>query len=105
MALRVYWEMCIKYEIECTNKWYDHQPLSVAENRDVRKTWVMTVYTDKKLNHIRPNITLVWKDTQKWTLIDITVPAEQNLIITEEGKVDRYQDLAFEIKKLKEHRK
>ena len=105
MALRVYWEMCIKYEIECTNKWYDHQPLSVAENRDVRKTWVMTVYTDKKLNHSRPNITLVWKDTQKWTLIDITVPAEQNLIITEEGKVDRYQDLAFEIKKLKEHRK
>ena len=40
------------------------------------------------------------KDTQEWTLIDIAVSAEQNIISTEEGKVDRYQDLAFEIKRI-----
>ena len=60
----------------------------------------MTVYTDKKLNHNRPDITLVRKDTQEWTLIDIAVPADQNIISTEEEKVDRYQDLAFEIKRI-----
>ena len=59
----------------------------------------MTAYTDKKLNHNRPDITLVRKDTQKWTLIDIAVPADQN-ISTEEEKVDRYQDLTFEIKRI-----
>ena len=59
----------------------------------------MTVYTDKKLNHNRPDITLVRKDTQEWTLIDIAVPADRN-ISTEEEKVDRYQDLAFEIKRI-----
>ena len=60
----------------------------------------MTVYTDKKLNHNRPDITLVQKDTQEWTRIDIAVPADQNIISTEEEKVDRYQDLAFEIKRI-----
>ena len=60
----------------------------------------MTVYTDRKLNHHRPDITLVRKDTQEWTLSDIAVLAGQNIISTEEEKVDnRYQDLAFEIKR------
>ena len=56
VALRVYWEMCRKYGIECTDKWYDHQPLAVAETRDVRITWDRTVHTDKKLNYNRPGI-------------------------------------------------
>ena len=85
---------------ECADKWYDHQPLAVAEKRDVRITWDMTIYTDKKLNHNRLDITLVWKDTQEWTLIDIAVPANQNIICTEKEKVNRYQDLAFEIKRI-----
>ena len=56
----------------------------------------MTVYTDKKLNHNRPDITLVRKDTQEWTQFDIAVPVDQNIISTEEEKVD----LPFEIKRI-----
>ena len=74
--------------------------MAVKENREVRIIWDMTVYTDKKPNHNRPDITLVQKDTQEWTLIDIAVPADQNIINTEEEKVDRYQELAFEIKRI-----
>ena len=92
--------MCRKYGIECGDKWYDHQPLAVAENRGVRITWNMTVCTDKKLNHNRPDITLVRKNTQEWTLIDIAVTADKNIINTEEGKVDRHSDLAFETKRI-----
>ena len=69
VALRVHWEMCRKYGMECTDKWYDHQPLSTAENGEVRITWDMTIYTDKVLKHNRPYITLVHKDTQKLTHI------------------------------------
>ena len=63
----------------------------------------MTVYTDKKLNHNRPDITLLRKDIQEWTLIDIAVPADQNIINTEEEKVARYQELAFELRESVEH--
>ena len=76
VALRVHWEMRRKYGIECNDKWYDHQPLPTAENGEVRITWDMTIYTDKLLKHKRPDITLVYKDTQKWTLIDIAMPAD-----------------------------
>ena len=45
VALRVHWEMCRKYGIECNDKWYDHQPLPTTENGQVRITWDMTIYT------------------------------------------------------------
>ena len=99
VALRVHWEVCRKYGIECTEKWYGHQPLPIVENGEVRVSWDMTIYTDKVLKH-NPCITLVHKDTQKWTLIDIAVPADQNIIRTEEEKVEKYQDLAFEIRRI-----
>ena len=38
------------------------------------------------------------KDTQKWTLIDLAVPADQNFTRTEEEKVEKYQELAFEFR-------
>ena len=59
----------------------------------------MTIYTDKVLKHNRPDITLVHKDTQKWTLIEIAVPADQNIIRTEKEKVEKYQEVAFEIRR------
>ena len=79
---------------------YEHQPLPVVENGDVRITWDMTIYIDKKLRHNRPDITLLQRGTKEWTLIDIAVPVDQHIIETEEEKVERYQDQAFEIKRI-----
>nr|XP_027236928.1 uncharacterized protein LOC113828199 [Penaeus vannamei] len=73
--------------------------MAVTENGDVRISWDMTVYTDKKLIHNRPDI-IVLRDTQEWTRTDIGKPADQNIINTEEEKVDRYQDLASTIKRI-----
>ena len=46
------------------------------------------------LKQNRPDITLLHKDTQEWILIDIAVPADQNIITTDE------KDLVFEIRKI-----
>ena len=40
------------------------------------------------------------KRYNEWTLIDIDVQADRNIVTTEKEKVDRYQDLAFEIKRI-----
>ena len=74
--------------------------MPTAENGEVRITWDMTIYTDKVLRHNRPDITLMHKDTRKWTLIDIAVPADQNISRTEEEKVEKYQEVAFEIRRI-----
>ena len=100
VALRVHWELCRKYGLECTDKWYDHQPLPVAENGKVRITRDMTIFTDRRPKHNRPDITVVHKDTQEWALTDIAVTADQNILTTEDKKVARYQDLALEIKRV-----
>eukprot|EP00795_Rhopilema_esculentum_P010294 gene10294-18993_t len=67
-----------------------------AEKRDVLKRCSnylgTTIYTDRKLQHNRP-------DTQEWTLIDKAVPAGQDIIKTEDGKLTKYQNLAIEIKR------
>ena len=102
VAQRVHWEMCRNYGIECTDKWYNHQPLPIAENEEVGITWDMTIYIlDKVLKHNQPDITLVHKDSQKWALIDIAVLVDQNITRAEEEKVEMYQELAFEIRRIK----
>ena len=52
------------------------------------------------MTHNRPDIILVEKATRKWTIIDIAVPSDFNVVRTEDWKVEKYQDLAFEIRKL-----
>ena len=59
----------------------------------------MTSYTDKKLKHKRPDITLAYKDIEKWILVDVALSGDQKIIRTED-RVERYQDLALEIKSI-----
>ena len=71
-----------------------------SQNGKVRTTCDVTIYTDKVLKHNQPDITQVHKDTKKWILVDIAVPADQNITRTEEEKVEKYQELAFEIRRV-----
>ena len=52
------------------------------------------------LAHNRPDIFLVEKAIRKWTIIDIAVPGDFNVVITEDWKVEKYQDLSFEVKRI-----
>ena len=62
--------------------------------------WDLTIQTDITVAHNRPDIILVEKATRKWTIIDIAVPSDFNVVRTEDWKVEKYQDLAFEIRRL-----
>ena len=52
------------------------------------------------MTHNRQDIILVEKAIQKSTVIDIAVPCDLNVIRTENWKVVKYQDLAFEVKRI-----
>ena len=69
MAVQVNRTVCRKCGLKCNDKWYDHQPLPVAESREVRITWDMTIFRDKRMKHNRPDITVVHKDKPGWTLL------------------------------------
>ena len=62
-------------------------------------TWDITIFMDRRRKYNRPDISVVHKDTQEWTLTDTAVPGDQNILVNEQ-RVERYQDLALEIKRI-----
>ena len=48
----------------------------------------------------RPDIILVEMAIRKCTIIDIAVPGDLNVVRTEDWKVEKYQDLASEVKRI-----
>ena len=100
VAKRVHWELCKKYKMECSEKWYRHVPPEIIENEEVKILWDRTIQTARTVEHNRPDIILIEKKENKWSLIDVAVPCDFNIVKTEEWKVEKYQDLAFEISRM-----
>ena len=98
VATRVHWELCKKHELESSGKWYEHTSAHVVENVEVELYWYLTTLTDMTVAQNRPDIILVEKAIRKWTIIDIAVPCDVNVVRTE--KVEKYQDLEFEVKRI-----
>ena len=42
MGKRVHWELCKKYDVECSERWYEHVPFEVCRSRGGgwRYTWI-----------------------------------------------------------------
>ena len=69
--------------------------------RPIQARGIIVKYIDKGLKRNRPDITVVHKDTQELTIIDNAVPADQDILLTTwDEKVERYQDLDLEIKRI-----
>ena len=50
-----------KYNLEFTDKWYQHSPEPVAENEEVKILWDFMIQTDRVIEHRRPDIVVVEK--------------------------------------------
>jgi len=61
----------------------------------------MNIQMDRVIEHRRPGIVVVDKDNKRVLLIDIAVPADARVEEKEQEKMDRYQDLARELKRLR----
>ena len=93
----IHWHICKHYEIEVTDKWYDHKPNTVNEGKDVTILWDMPIYTDKEIKATRPDIIVKGKSKKQWILIDMAVPSEGNIAAKEVEKLSKYKDLEIEI--------
>ena len=79
------------------NAGYEHPPLPVIENDQVKLMWDGTIVTDRRVPHNRSDITLVLKEKHQWLLVDVAELDDRNVVTTEAWKVERYQELAFEV--------
>ena len=65
-------------------------PADVVENDEVELYWDLTIQTDMIVAHNRPDNILVENSKPKWTIIEIAVPADFNVVRTEDWKVEKY---------------
>ena len=100
VARTVHWSLCKKYQMPCSNKWYEHQPESVTENENAKLLWDYGIRTDRVIQAHRPDLTLVDKTNNKVSLIDVAVPWDSRVLLKEQEKRDKYQDLRVEVRRL-----
>ncbi|XP_044764376.1 uncharacterized protein LOC123320944 [Coccinella septempunctata] len=86
--------------ITAMKKTHEYKPATVLENRSFKIYWDNTVETDRRIPHNRPDIVLFDKENRKVIIIDITVPADDNISRAYSEKVNKYHDLAFEMKEI-----
>ena len=100
VARKIHWDICKEKGLECSEKWYEHAPEGVVENDDVKLLWDMNIQCDNVIEARRPDLVLVEKKEHTGIIIDITVPADANVAEKEKNKVEKYQDLKRELKRL-----
>lgn len=102
MGLRVYWELCKKYGVKCSEKWYEECPEEVRKSAcgEYEIWWDRAIETPKRLEHNRPDVVVIDRRQKHWVLIDFSVPNDRNVRRKEEEKVERYKPLSYEIRKL-----
>ena len=100
LGKKVHWLLCKKFEIECEDKWFSHQPEAVLENDKCKILWVFVIQTDKKIQRRRPEIVATDKEKRECKIIDIAAPGDQNIKLKELEKNTKNQDLRLQVQKL-----
>ncbi|XP_045466617.1 uncharacterized protein LOC123675312 [Harmonia axyridis] len=75
------------------------------ENENYRLYWDTLMETDRPVAHNRPDIVIFDKVKKEANIIDVTVPADDNISRAYTEKITKYEDLAFELKEIYNLRK
>ena len=72
----------------------------MLENETCKILWDVTIQTDHEIEARRPDLVIVQKREKSTKLIDFAVPFDSRVLMKENEKIEKYQDLAREIRKL-----
>ena len=102
MGLRVYWEICKKYGMKCSEHWYTECPEKVRKSECgfYEVWWDRPVETTKRLEHNKPDVVIIDRKRKLWTFIDFSVPNDKNVLLKGEEKKETYKELANEIRRI-----
>ena len=101
MARIVHWKLCGLYQLEKAEKWYEHQPNGVIESDNLKILWDFNIQCDHVIECQTPDIVvMVLKKEKECKIIDIAVPGDCRISIKETEKVEKYEELKREIRKI-----
>ena len=82
VELKVYYEVCRKYGIECAEKWYNEAPDAVRISKDGKKEiwWDRKVETTVKLDYTRLELVLFDREKEECIVVYFSVPWEKRFV-------------------------
>ena len=83
LGKKVHWLLCKKFQIECKDKWFSHQPELVLENDKCKILWDLAIQTEKEIEHRRSGIVVIDKEKRECKIIDIYVRGDRNIKVKE----------------------
>ena len=96
VGTRVHWELCRKYGVACSARWYEHKPQVVSQNAsgDIQIYWALKWTTTGNVAHNTPDVVVKDHKAKLWTIIDFAVPLDHNIVTKQQDKISAYADLA-----------
>lgn len=84
--------------IKKMSKPFEYHPSNILENETHKLYWDTFITTDRPVKHNRPDILLLNKKEKSLSILDVTIPADDNMTKAFVEKLTKYHDLAFEMK-------
>ena len=100
VARAIHWDLSGKCGFDRNDKWYSHVPESVLENENYKLPWDFSIRTDHHIEARRPDLVLVDKSKKSCYIIDVTIPEDSGVKEKEAEKVEKYQNLARELRRM-----
>jgi len=97
VASIVHWNLLKCYNLSVPSNYWNHTPAAVVDSLDVKVLWDFNIFTDHHFTARRPDIIVIDKQTKKAQIIDVAVPADNNVSMMEKEKIDKYKDLCVEL--------
>ena len=95
----LHWSICKDHDIEIIQKWYEHKPETLMNNKDNNITimWDMPVHNDRTISKNRPEIIVNDSVNSTSKLIDMTIPSNRNIALKGNRKEKQVQRPRLEI--------
>ena len=100
VARIIHWKLCELHQLKRKEKWYEHELDGVVENGEVKPLWDMNSQCDNVVKARRPDIIVVSKKDKKCIIVDIAIPGDSRIHEKEFEKIEKYQDLKWEIRRM-----
>uniref|UniRef100_A0A2H1W769 SFRICE_026058 n=1 Tax=Spodoptera frugiperda TaxID=7108 RepID=A0A2H1W769_SPOFR len=97
VAKIIHQQLALHYQlVEFEVPYYNYVPDPVLENGHITLYWDQSIITDRTIVANKPDIVVIVRQALR-TIINITIPHDENLVKAEKDKQIKYFDLAHEV--------
>ena len=72
----------------------------MVESGEIKVLWGFMIQCDHDIECRKPGIVVVEKEEKKCLIVDIAIPDDKNIGVKKEEKIQKYDELKWEIKEL-----